>query len=233
MAGSITELKSPQKETTIQDLDAHCLSHILSRVDGELPHDSWQFDYECRMENLRACSLVSRDWLDATNFARSSLTLRGTAHAALLPRFAARFSNIMSVDLVDLGGKSAENEQLPGAFCGSKASEGLFEFVMTAFSKLLRLTLVCCDALSDTALVALLKGCRNLETLNVDECRNVSGEGAKAVGTMRLRLQPPLAQLRWANKRRTHSTGGYLPFVEGCLHMDGLSGNRLRFVLGA
>ncbi|GAQ90069.1 F-box/RNI-like superfamily protein [Klebsormidium nitens] len=164
-AGAVGALVSG---STILDLDIHCLTKILSHL---------------RNSSIRACSLVCREWLDASNYARNTLVLQGQPRVASLPRILLRFADLRFVQLTDTG-KGLELQGTVPA-CLSDASLAL---LAKSCPHLFRLTLVRCGVVSDEGLATVLRRCPELTTLRMDHCEGFSGAAFEGV-------QCPIEQL--------------------------------------
>ncbi|GAQ89956.1 hypothetical protein KFL_005810090 [Klebsormidium nitens] len=147
--------------STILDLDAHCMTKIFSRLGNS---------------SLRACSLVCRQWLDASNYARNTLTLQGQPRIAFLPRMLSRFSDLRFVQLMDSGKGSELQGTVP--IC---LSDALLALLAQSCPHLFRLTLVRCGVVSDAGLATVLRCCPELRTLRMDHCEGFSGAAFEGV----------------------------------------------------
>lgn len=157
--------------TTIQDLDAHCLGQIMSRLDEHFP----KYALECRWEDLQACSLVCREWLDASNFARKTLTLQGGPQIATLPRFLLRFPGISGVQFV--GAKTA-----PDGDSIHLSLDVLPLSLLGAGCRNLRcLRIWYCLGVSNAGLATVLKGCKSLQILWVIHSRTFTGAAFRGI----------------------------------------------------
>lgn len=168
---AILEMGGPkQRLTTIQDLDAHCLSQILERV-----HEPPPYSMSGRWEKLQACSLVCLDWLDASNFCQKTVAMRGGQQAANLPRVLSRFPNILGVEIEDVQGVAVDEGQkaLPGI--PSSLDDVPLELLVSRSRRLVCLNLVRCSAVSTAGLAGVLKGCRELKKLYLSFCGGFSG----------------------------------------------------------
>lgn len=170
--------------TTIQDLDAFCLSEILMRLEDPSACAlvrllgsgfDMQATFEtCRLGNLRASSLVCRQWLEMSNVTRKCLSLQGGSRQPNLSRLITRFPELTLVQLVDFRlGPNEDQEALPGASLGPTDGTPL-ALLASKCRGLLDLALVRC-AVSDQDLAAVLESCPHLRTLCLDRCERFSG----------------------------------------------------------
>lgn len=160
-----------ERLTTIQDLDPHCLSQILDRL-----HDPPPYPMSRRWEKLEACSLVCRDWLDASNFCRKTVALQGP-QAANLPRFLFRFPDIQGVEIEDVPEVAVHEDPPKTAPPGipSSLADVPLELLVSGSRRLSILHLEQCSAVPTAGLAAVLNGCRDLRRLNLSFCGGFTG----------------------------------------------------------
>lgn len=127
--------------------------------------------------SLQACSLVCREWLDASNHARDCLTMRGDRLGFSLPRALARFPNLQKVDFKDIVKSSESNQRSRLAGLGDEN----LELLVQSCPSLVCLTLVRCGVVSDEGLATVLRGCPELRTLRMDHCEGFSGAAFEGV----------------------------------------------------
>jgi hypothetical protein len=147
---------------TIDDLDGHCLTRIM-----------------CYLNNpaLQACSLVCREWLDISDYARSSMRLQGRPPLAALPSLLLRFEDLRILHFID-GGAQPELDQLAPS---PRLDDASMRLIVQCCRRLYRLDLVRCGSFSDAGLAAVLRGCSKMKTLRVSHCGGFSGAGFEGV----------------------------------------------------
>lgn len=188
-----------REEAAIGALDEHCLSRIMWMLDDpDLPFT------DCKHENLQACSLVSRGWLEVSNFVRKSLDLKGSPQVAKLPLFLSRFPDVWYIQLTGAESNSNEDLQTSRSSCElnsdtlgllalgcpwlrcllllewAKAPDAAVRSVLVGCLQLERLWLKECGLFSETAF-QVIQQCARLEQLHLLECPNLTSTGLKAI----------------------------------------------------
>ncbi|GAQ89345.1 F-box/RNI-like superfamily protein [Klebsormidium nitens] len=178
----VADLSLARGAASIAQLDGGCLVKILSHVDNK---------------TLQACSLVCREWLEVSSFARTLMSLQEGPQITALPSLVARFSRLQSLHI-----QGPKTETIPAWFLPEDyvAPEQprtdlanivpLNDFGMDIIARgcrgLCKLELEWCSGFSDVGLAAVLRGCSELLDLSLAYCGGFSGEGAFAGVSCRL-----------------------------------------------
>jgi hypothetical protein len=115
---------------------------------------------------LQACSLVCRDFLELSSFARTRMSLQKCPQIAVLPKLLARFSELQILYI------ESPKDLQPATACFHDAAMA----VIARCKSLRELRIVRYSAFSDKGLATVLTGCSELLMLRLAYCGGINGE---------------------------------------------------------
>ncbi|GAQ84089.1 F-box/RNI-like superfamily protein [Klebsormidium nitens] len=165
----IAELLLARGAASIAQLDGGCLVKIFSHVDNK---------------TLRACSLVCREWLEVSSFARTLMSLQEGPQITALPTLVARFSRLETLHVQ--GPEILPAWMLPlenpasGLLAAEQAAivpldDSALEIIARGCPRLNKLHFDWCGGISDAGLAVILRGCSGLTDLSLEGCGGITG----------------------------------------------------------
>jgi hypothetical protein len=158
--GNVQEAQAAEltlaSSTTVMELDRDSLFQILAHADNS---------------TLQACSLVCRDFLEMSNFARSVMSLQKARQVAALPTLLMRFPQLQTLHIKGLSDPLLADQ--PAGFC---LDDAMMDVMAGCCRGLHELRLEACPAFSDEGLNLVLRACSELSCLRLVHCGGFGGK---------------------------------------------------------
>ncbi|GAQ84070.1 F-box/RNI-like superfamily protein [Klebsormidium nitens] len=176
----VAELSLAMGAASVAQLDGGCLAKIMSRVDNS---------------TLQACSLVCREWLEVSSFARTLMSLQEGPQITALPSLVTRFARLQNLHIqgpkIPPPRMLQQDSPAPGLLLTEQANivpldDSAMNIIAQGCRNLRKLQLEGCSGFSDVGLNAVLRGCSELVALRLGDCGGFTGE---AFGGLKCRVE--------------------------------------------